>query len=217
MKADQDVKADVEDELQWDPDVDDKDIAVAVRDGTVQLSGYTSSYGDKFEAEVAAKRVVGVAGIANDIEVRIANLDQRPDPDIARDAVDAIARMLPDDAKDIRLTVRNGQLALEGSVEWYSQKERAESAVRWLRGVKGVTNSIQIKPSLKPGDLKGKIQSAFLRNAMIDASRITVETSGGTVTLKGSVKTWSEREAAEHVAWGAPGVFWVDDRISIAA
>jgi len=217
MKSDDDVKADVEDELQWDPDVDNEDIAVTVKDGTVQLSGYTSSYSDKFEAEAATKRVVGVAGVANDIEVRIPNLDQRPDPDIARDAVDAIARMLPDEAKDIRVTAQGAQLSLEGTVEWYSQKERAESAVRWLRGVKGVANSIQIKPSFKPGDLKSKIQSAFLRNAMIDASRITVETSGGTVTLKGSVWSWSEREAAEHVAWGAPGVFWVDDRISIAA
>jgi len=217
MKTDHDIKADVEDELEWDPDVDDKNIAVSVKDGTVQLSGYTSSYSDKFEAEAAAKRVVGVAGVANDIEVRLPNLDQRPDPDIARDAVDAIARVLPDQAKNVMVTVQGGQLSLEGSVEWFSQKERAESAVRWLRGVKGVANSIQIKPSFKPGDLKNKIQSAFMRNAMIDASRISVETSGGTVTLKGSVKTWSEREAAEHVAWGAPGVFWVDDRINIAA
>jgi len=95
MKTDHDIKADVEDELEWDPDVDDKNIAVSVKDGTVQLSGYTSSYSDKFEAEAAAKRVVGVAGVANDIEVRLPNLDQRPDPDIARDAVDAIARVLP--------------------------------------------------------------------------------------------------------------------------
>jgi osmotically-inducible protein OsmY len=154
MRTDHDIKSDVEDELQWDPDVDDKNIAVSVKDGTVQLSGYTSSYSDKFEAEAAVKRVVGVAGVANDIEVRLPNLDQRPDPDIARDAVDAIARMLPDEAKNIVVTVQGGRLSLEGSVEWYSQKERAERAVRWLRGVKGVGNSIQIKPSSKPGDYR---------------------------------------------------------------
>jgi osmotically-inducible protein OsmY len=217
MKSDYDVKTDVEDELRWDPDVDAKDIAVAVNSGTVQLSGYTRNYGDKIEAEAATKRVVGVAGVANDIEVRLPNIDQRPDPDIARDAVSAIGRQLPDAATDIKVVVKDGWLSLEGNVEWYTQKERAENAVRWLRGVKGVTNSINIKPSTAPGELKSKIEGAFLRNALIDASKITVEASGGNVTLKGSVKSWSEREEAEHVAWGAPGVFMVDDRIRIGA
>src|SRR5580700_2618182 len=129
MKTDHDIKADVEDELEWDPDVDDKNIAVSVKDGTVQLSGYTSSYSDKFEAEAAAKRVVGVAGVANDIEVRLPNLDQRPDPDIARDAVAAIKSRLPVVAEQIKVLVRNGWITLEGDVEWDYQRSAAESAV----------------------------------------------------------------------------------------
>src|ERR1700687_6121894 len=95
MRAVSDIKRDVEDEPRWNPDIHATDIAVTVKSGVVTLAGFTRSYSDKLEAEAAAKRVAGVLGLANDIEVRLPNLDQRPDPEIARDAITALKNPLP--------------------------------------------------------------------------------------------------------------------------
>src|SRR5437660_6138690 len=146
MRSDSDIKRDVEDELRWDPDLDATDIAVTVKSGVVTLAGFTRSYSDKLEAEAAAKRVAGVLGVANDIEVRLPALDQRPDPEIARDAIAAIKNRVPVVAEQIKALVRNGWITLEGEVEWDYQRSAAESAVRRVKGLKGVTNTIQVKP-----------------------------------------------------------------------
>src|SRR5438477_2730972 len=130
MRSDSDIKRDVEDELRWDPDLDATDIAVTVKSGVVTLAGFTRSYSDKLEAEAAAKRVAGVLGVANDIEVRLPSLDQRPDPEIARDAIAAIVQRLPLVSEQIKVLVRNGWITLEGHVEWDDQRSAAESAVR---------------------------------------------------------------------------------------
>src|SRR5712671_6331513 len=164
MRSDTDIKRDVEDELRWDPDIDSTDIAVTVKSGVVTLVGFTRSYSDKLEAEAAAKRVAGVVGVANDIEVRLPNLDQRPDPEIARDAIAAIHHRLPVVAEQIKVVVRNGWITLEGDVEWAYQRSAAESAVRRVQGVKGVTNTIQVKPRVPASEIKRKIEEAFRRS-----------------------------------------------------
>jgi osmotically-inducible protein OsmY len=138
MRSDSDIKRDVEDELRWDPDLDATDIAVTVKNGVVTLAGFTRSYADKLEAEAAAKRVAGVLGVANDIEVRLPALDQRPDPEIARDAIAAIKSRLPLVAEQIKVVVRNGWISLEGEVEWDYQRSAAESAVRRVKRLKGL-------------------------------------------------------------------------------
>src|SRR6202040_2940494 len=140
MRSDSDIKRDVEDELRWHPDLDATDIAVTVKTGVVTLAGFTRSYSDKLEAEAAAKRVAGVLGVANDIEVRLPSLDQRPDPEIARDAIAAIQHRLPVVAEQIKVVVRNGWITLEGEVEWGYQRLATERAVRRLKGVEGGSN-----------------------------------------------------------------------------
>ncbi|MBN4683667.1 BON domain-containing protein, partial [Pandoraea nosoerga] len=130
--------------------LDATDIAVSVKQGVVTLAGFVKSWSDKYEAEMAAKRVSGVRGIANDLEVRLPNVDERPDPDIARDAVSALKSQLPLSSENTRVVVKNGWITLEGNVEWYYQKSIAESAVRRLKGVRGVINSIVIKPRVEP-------------------------------------------------------------------
>ena len=216
MRSDSDIKRDVEEELRWDPDIDTTDIAVAVKNGVVTLTGFVRSYSQKLQAEADAKRVAGVLGVANDIEVRLPVISKRPDPEIARDAAAAIQMELPYSYENIKVVVKEGWVTLEGEVEWHYQRERAEDAVQRLRGVKGVSNLIRIKPKVTPTDIKRQIEEAFRRSAEIDANRIAVETSGGEVILRGTVRSWVERQEAERVAWSAPGVVKVDNRITIS-
>jgi len=216
MKSDSEIERDVRDELKWDPDLDADDVAVSVKNGVVTLAGFTHSYADRLEAEAAAKRVAGVHAVANDIEVRLPAIDQRPDPDIARDAVAALKSELPISHDRIKVIVKDGWVTLEGAVEWQYQKNTADSAVRRVKGVKGVTNVVTVKPKVEPADLKRKIMDAFKRNAEVDANRITVEANGSEVILKGTVRSWIEREEAERVAWSAPGVTKVEDRIVVS-
>jgi osmotically-inducible protein OsmY len=216
MRSDSEIERDVKEELQWDPDLDATDIAVSVKDGVVTLTGFVKSYTDKYEAEAAAKRVAGVSGVANDLEVRMPSVDERPDPDIARDAVSAIKSQLPISAEHIKVVVKNGWVTLEGQVEWQYQKTTAENAVRRIKGVKGVSNLIVLRPRAQPMEIKNKILEAFKRNAELDANRIQIETNGSEVILKGTVRSWLEREEAERVAWSAPGVTKVEDRIVVA-
>jgi osmotically-inducible protein OsmY len=215
MKSDAEIKKDVEDELRWDPDIDPTDIAVSVKSGVVTLSGFVHSYLQKFEAERDVKRVAGVVGVANDLEVRTLASEQRPDPEIARDAVEAIKRQLPLSYQNIKVVLRDGWVTLEGEAEWNYQKERAEEAVRSVKSVKGVINTIQVKPKATPTEIKRKIEEALKRSAELDANSIQVEASDGEVTLKGTVHSWFEREEAERAAWQAPGVKKVEDRIAV--
>jgi osmotically-inducible protein OsmY len=216
MKSDKEIERDVKEELEWNPDLDATDIAVSVKQGVVTLAGFVKSYTDKYEAEAAAKRVAGVVGVANDIEVRLPSVDERPDPDIARTAVAAIKSQLPISSEHIKVIVKHGWVTLEGQVEWQYQKNTAETAVRRIKGVKGVSNMITLKPRIVPSEIRRKIQEAFKRNAEVDANRIDVETDGSEVVLKGTVRSWIEREEAERVAWSAPGVTKVEDRIVVA-
>jgi osmotically-inducible protein OsmY len=216
MKSNEETERDVREELKWDPDLDASDIAVSVKDGVVTLAGFVKSYTERLEAEIAAKRVAGVRAVANDIEVRLPAIDQRPDPDIARDAVAALKAELPISHDQIKVVVKDGWVTLEGAVEWQYQKTAADNAVRKVKGVKGVTNVVTVKPKVEPSELQRKIIAAFKRNAEVDANRITVEANGSEVILKGTVRSWIEREEAERVAWSAPGVTKVEDRIVVS-
>ncbi|MTW10039.1 BON domain-containing protein [Pseudoduganella eburnea] len=214
MLTDSDIKKHVEQQLIWETDSAAKDLAVSVREKIVTLSGFVHSYDQKVRVENAAERVVGVAGVANDVEVRLAG-DPRLDADIARDCASALVYQLPQSAATIKIVVDHGLVKLEGQVERNYQRVLAEKAMRSIRGVRGVANHIELHPTVEPKDVQRQIVAAFHRIANVDAAHIKVEAVGGTVVLDGTVHSWAERVAAEHAAWMAPGVSHVVDRLSI--
>ena len=216
MKTDAQLQQDVMNELKWDPTVKAA-IRVDVKDGVVTLSGYVDSYSKKSAADRAAARVFGVKGVAEEIRVRLPGPLKRPDESLARAASNALEWNVRVPHDRIKVQVRNGLVTLSGEVDWWYQKNAAETAVRHLVGVVSVSNGVTIRPEsrLLGADVRDSIESAFQRNALLDARRITVETRGGKVILRGSVHSWLEREQAQWAAWAAPGVSEVESHITI--
>ena len=215
-KSDTDLKRDVLAELKYEPSVKVTDIGVLVKDGAVTLNGYATSYLEKWNAVCAAKRVAGVNAVADDIVVKLPDSKLRTDGDIAAAAAHQIDWSTTIPAGAVKITVREGWITLEGQLDWQYQKNAVEDAVRYLAGVKGVNNVITIKSKLAPAGIATAIKSAFERNALLDANKIQVETSGNKVVLRGKVRNHAERDEAERAAWGAPGVWSVDNKLKVA-
>jgi len=216
METDAQIQQDIMNELKWDPSVKAA-IRVDVKDGVVTLSGDVDSYSKRSAAVRAAARVFGVKAVAEEIQVRLPGSLKRPDESIARAASNALEWDVRVPHDRVKAQVQNGLVTLSGEVDWWYQKNAAETAVRNLVGVVSVSNGIAIKPESKQldEDVKDNIESAFQRNAVLDARRITIETRGGKVILRGSVHSWLEREQVQWAAWAAPGVTEVESHITI--
>jgi osmotically-inducible protein OsmY len=216
-RTDEDLQRDVLDELRWEPQVDPTELGVIVKDGVVTLTGWVDTYLKRMAAQEAAHRVRGVKAVANEIETRLASTAERGDTDLAAAAVRALEWDAEVPIAQIDLTVAQGWITLKGEVDWQYQRRAAERVIRRLSGVKGVANHLVVKPHLSVSGIKEQIERALVRSAETDAARITVEVRGSTIVLKGQVSSLAEKGAAERVAWSAPGVTAVDDRITVAS
>jgi osmotically-inducible protein OsmY len=203
----------VERQLDWAPEVPSTDIGVAAEDGVISLTGFVNTYAEKLAAERVTLKTYGVKAVANEIEVK--PLFKKTDADIAAAALTALKERVDVPDEKIQLTVRDGWITLEGTVDWFYQKNAAEFAVKYLSGVKGFTNHILVEPQVSTIAIKDKIEDALKRSAEIDARRINVQAVDGKVTLRGNVRSWFEKIEAANAAWAAPGVKEVNNEIAV--
>jgi osmotically-inducible protein OsmY len=215
MKTDSQLQKDVMAELEWEPSVDHANIGVAAKDGIVTLSGYVGTYAAKVAAEKAARRVKGVRGLAEEIEVRFANDAKTADPEIAKRIVDMFDWSATIPKGKIGVKVEHGWVTLSGDVGYHYHRQAARDLASRISGVKGVTNLIEVKKAPSPYDIRQSILDAFRRSADLDASTISVAADGDKVTLSGKVHSGYERRIAERAAWAAPGVNRLEDNIMV--
>ena len=215
MKTDVEIQKDVMDELNWEPFLKATEIGVAVKNGVVTLSGKVDSYSKKISAEKAAKRVVGVKAVAEDIEVKLDANGKKSDSEIAEAVLNALKWHSAMQEDKIKVKVEDGWVTLEGEVEWEFQRNAAKSMVKDLIGVAGVLNNIKLMPKLVPSEIKRKITAAFHRSATVDADKVNVLVEGSKVSLSGKVRSYAEKKEAERTAWLAPGVTKVENKIEI--
>lgn len=216
MKTDTDLQKDVMNELKWESSINKaSEIGVSAKDGVVSLSGTVENFSQKRAAEKAALRVAGVKAVAEGIDVKLMIGNKRTDAEIAQASVNALKwnNSVPDDA--VKVKVEDGWVTAEGKVNWGFQKTAVNSALAHLVGVTGVNNFVTIAPTLNPSDVKHQITAAFERSAVIDAKNITVENKGNGVVLSGTVRSYTEKNDAEHAAWNAPGVAAVQNNIEV--
>lgn len=215
MKTDAQLKKDVTAELEWDPSINASHVGVAAADGVVTLTGHLNTYAEKYAIERAVQRVQGVKAVALELDVVLEPGHKRSDSEIANAVESALQWHTLVPAERIQVKVEKGWVTLKGEVDWEYQRQNAEKAVRPLTGVVGLSNAITLKPSVTPTKVADRIRDALARHAEREARHIEVMASGSAVTLRGTVDSWAERNAAFGAAWSAPGVLSVVNEIRV--
>lgn len=217
MKKDSEIQKDVMEQLKWEPILNSysSEIGVAVNDGIVTLSGILNTYSEKMAAERAVKKISGVRAIAMDIQVGGSPAEKKTDAEIAKAVLNALKWHSAVPEESLQIKVEDGNVTLDGQVEWEYQRNSVKNAVGNIAGVRNVLNNLTIVPKVTPTDVKQKITAAFHRSATIDASRINVEVIGNKAIVSGKVRSFAEKEDAEEAAWSAPGISLVESHLEL--
>lgn len=214
--TDQFLQQQIIDELDFDPQVNPAHIGIIVDHGVVTLAGHVTDYAEKLAAEAAVRRVKGVRAVADELQVRVPNHKRTADDEIATRVADIFEwdSRIPRD--DIRITVQNGWVYLDGEVAWNFQRTEAQAQVAKLTGVVGLANNITVRPRPPLREIREHIQNAFQRSAAIDADAIAISVQDdGKVRLDGTIRSWPERDAAETAVWSVPGVTKLESNLRI--
>lgn len=215
MKNNEELQTDVQDAIKWEPLLHAAEIGVTVKDGVVTLTGTVDSYGKKLEAEKAAKNVSGVKAVVEKIEVDFPHSWSKTDNDIAVEVLNALKSNVVIPSEKLKVKVENGHVTLDGELLWNFQREAAKNAVKYLSGVKDLTDNIIIKSETRDGIEKANVESALRRNWNINDEDIRVQATGHTVKLTGTVNSWFQKDEATRMAWDAPGVWSVENELAI--
>ena len=221
MKSDAQLRSGIQAELEWDPTVAvavaAAGVGVIVDHGVVTLTGHVGSYAEKLAAERATLRVRGVKALAVEISVKLAAGYERTDADIAQAAEHALAWnvQVPHDA--VKPMVEGGWVTLTGEVEWDYQRKAAESTVRNLLGITGITNLVRIKLQVRSADVERQVQDALIRLFHGEPRQIAVDVAGSQIVLRGKVCSWAELKAVSGAVWSAPGVLSVVNELTVEA
>jgi osmotically-inducible protein OsmY len=216
MKSDVDLQADIYEELKWDNRINEADIGVSVQDGIATLSGTIATLAEKWAADESTKDVAGVRAVVNNMEVKLYPSSVKDDHEIAEAALSALTWNVWVPSDSIKVMVERGWVTLNGRTETEHQKRQAEKAIRYLTGVRGVSNELNVEPSASARDIEVQIKRAFRRHGNEDSSKIEIEVVDGRVTLTGSVHSLSEKKQAEWAAFRTDGVRSVKNSVSIS-
>jgi osmotically-inducible protein OsmY len=215
MKSNQELQTDVQNAIKWEPLLNAAEIGVAAKDGVVSLTGVVDSYAKKMEVENATKKVIGVKAIVEKIEVKIPNSWTKTNEEIANEVLRALNSNSSIPKEKVTIKVEDGWITLDGELPLNYQKEAAKSAVNYLVGVKGVTNNIKIRSESNDVIEKRDVEAAIARSLSVDDGVINVSVTGTTVTLSGTVNSWSQKEEAGRIAWNTPGIWHVKNEMLV--
>jgi osmotically-inducible protein OsmY len=215
MKTNQELQTDVQNAIKWEPLLNEAEIGVTAKDGVVTLTGIVDSYIKKMEAENAAKKVVGLNVLVEEIEVKLPSNSTKNSTDIAHEVSAALKSNWPTLAEKVKIKVEDGWVTLDGELPWYYQKVAVKNTVDFIGGVRGITNNITIRPDTNDSIEQRDIETAISRNWLVDAQNIVVSVSGATVVLTGTVHSWYQKEEAERIAWNTPGIENVSNELTV--
>jgi osmotically-inducible protein OsmY len=216
MKTDTQLKHDIQEELNWDPEVDSSKIGVTVSDGAVTLTGHVGTYRQKIAARAVVKRIADVRALVDNIDVRLDREFSVTDEGLAERIAHVLTWNVSGGGKGIKAEVRNGVVTLTGEVEWQYQRANIEKNIEHVGGVISVVDRISIKPRAATPEVQKRISEALKRHADIEALKISVAAADGTITLSGTVESLAEKDRVENAAWAAPGVTRVIDNLRVA-
>lgn len=215
MKNNAELQTDVQNAIKWEPLLHAAEIGVTAKDGVVSLTGFVDSYAKKMEAENAAKKVIGVKALVENIEIRFSNSWSKTDAEIANEVLNALSANWSVPDNKVTVKVENGWVTLNGDLHWNYQKEAAKTAIKYLSGVKGVSNNIKIQSETHDEIEKREVENALSRSWSLDDSDINVSVSGKTVTLSGTVNSWYQKDEAGRIAWNTPGIWFLENDLEV--